>query len=287
MIDHQPTTEAIQKRYSCRTYTGTLIDPGIHSRLDTFILDNTKTPFGSRMRFKLIMATPENTKALKGLGTYGMIKGASGYILGAVEKGPFDLEDYGYAMETTILYATQLGLGTCWLGGTFTKSMFAEKISARTNETVPAVVAIGNIAPKKRLTEKIVRWGSRASTRKAWPTLFFDENIETPLTEKGADEYRTPLEMIRIAPSASNNQPWRVIRDKAAFHFLLQRTTGYYERNKKYFGMADMQRIDMGIAMCHFELTCRELDLEGAWISRELDTHMAAPQTSYLTSWCV
>ncbi|MBU0994781.1 MAG: nitroreductase [Proteobacteria bacterium] len=287
MIENQTITEAIQKRYSCRTYTGSAIDPGTRQRLDAFVLENTKSPFGSRMRFKLITATPENTKALKGLGTYGMIKGASGFIIGAVEKAPQDLEDYGYAMEAIILYATQLGIGTCWLGGTFAKSVFAKKISAGTHETVPAVVATGNIAPKKRLTEKIVRWGARASTRKPWSSLFFHENFETPIESEEAGEYQTPLEMIRIAPSASNNQPWRVVRDKTAFHFFLQRTNGYFERNNKYFGMADMQRIDMGIAMCHFELACRELNLGGEWISRAPDIQITAPQTTYVTSWGV
>ena len=29
------------------------------------------------------------------------------------------------------------------------------------------------------------------------------------------------------------------------------------------FKMADLQRVDMGIAMCHFELTCNELGIKG------------------------
>ncbi len=31
------------------------------------------------------------------------------------------------------------------------------------------------------------------------------------------------------------------------------------------FGMADMQRIDMGIAMCHFELVADEKGITGKW----------------------
>ena len=52
--------------------------------------------------------------------------------------GEKNLEDFGYTMERIILFATDLGLGTCWLGGSFTKSRFAEKISANGSERVPA-----------------------------------------------------------------------------------------------------------------------------------------------------
>jgi len=44
-----------------------------------------------------------------------------------------------------------------------------------------------------------------------------------------------------------------------------------------------LQEIDMGIAMCHFELTARELGLEGNWRQNE-----SAPEIKpweYITSW--
>ena len=50
-------------------------------------------------------------------------------------------------MEKAILYATGLGLGSCWLGGTFRRSRFAERISARSDEIVPAVASLGYPAP--------------------------------------------------------------------------------------------------------------------------------------------
>jgi len=31
--------------------------------------------------------------------------------------------------------------------------------------------------------------------------------------------------------------------------------------------MADLQRVDMGIAMCHFELAVREAGIEGRWVT--------------------
>ena len=64
-------------------------------------------------------------------------------MVGAVEPGSGDLEDYGYCLERAVLAATDLGLGTCWLGGTFNKSSFARKIDIAEGEVMPAVIAMG------------------------------------------------------------------------------------------------------------------------------------------------
>ena len=90
--------------------------------LTGFMAANAVGPLGSQAHFALVAAAPGDASALKRLGTYGFIKGATGFIVGAVRQAPNDLEDYGYLREQVILYATGLGLGTCWLGGTFTRS---------------------------------------------------------------------------------------------------------------------------------------------------------------------
>jgi len=60
--------------------------------------------------------------------------------------------------------------------------------------------------------------------------------------------------MVRIAPSASNKQPWRIVKIEGAWHFFLERTKGYGDGIIfKLLKLADIQRLDMGIAMCHFE----------------------------------
>ena len=46
-----------------------------------------------------------------------------------------------------------------------------------------------------------------------------------------------------------------------------------------------MQRLDMGIAMCHFELTAQELGLEGKWIIAEPGIRTPGELTVYTASW--
>ena len=133
--------------------------------------------------------------------------------------------------------------------------------------------------------EQLIRLGSRANQRKPWPELFFNQNFHTPLTPADAGPYREPLEMIRIAPSASNKQPWRIVKENGHLHLYLQRTKNYYKRYNRLIGMADLQRVDMGIAMCHFELSAKARQLKGEWIYEDPNLRNLPPLTSYVRSW--
>ena len=237
------------------------------------------------MRFSLVAATEKDRKSLKGLGTYGFIKGAAGFIVGAVEPGPRDMEDYGHGLEQAVLAATDLGLGTCWLGGSFTKSSFARKIGATRSETVPAVVALGYAAPGSRAGRVRQRAGSE---RRLPPEqLFWDGKPGEVLALSNAAGYAEVLEAVRWAPSASNKQPWRLIRAAETWHFCLQRTKGYGKGSAVFslLRLADLQRVDMGIAMCHFELASREHGLVGGWALDQPAFDAPPAGLEYTASW--
>lgn len=78
------------------------------------------------------------------------------------------------------------------------------------------------------------------------------------MDENEAVEFELPLEMVRLGPSASNKQPLRIIKDENTFHFFVCRNKGY--------GIAgyDLQKNDIGIAKCHFDLTIKELEIKGS-----------------------
>jgi len=282
----KPISKIIQQRYSCRTYLRQSIEKEIRKRLDAYAAVLHTGPLGGPARFALVAGKDGDLKELKGLGTYGFIKGATGFIVGATTANAKHLEDFGYLLEKIILFATDLGLGTCWLGGTFTKTSFGKKIAVREGELVPSVAAVGYIAKKPRRIDALIRRGANADRRRPWEGLFFNERFHSPLTRREAGEYATPLEMVRLAPSASNKQPWRVVKDESGWHFYLQRTSGYQERSLvKFYTVADLQRIDMGIAMCHFDLSARELSLQGHWVIDEPTIDKPDESTEYIASW--
>jgi nitroreductase len=285
MIYTRPITELMKTRFSCRVYCEDPIPPEKQQALKQAFSSIACGPFGSPVRFDLIAAEDQDRNALRGLGTYGYIKGATGFILGAVRSGQKDLEDYAYCLEQIILYATELEIGTCWLGGTFAKSNFARKISVGSDEKMPAVVSIGLIADEALARNAALRQRIGADFRLPWETLFFDEQFNRPLDREKAGAYTLPLDMVRLGPSASNKQPWRVIQSGPAFHFYVQRTKGYRNVWVKMLGVDDMQRVDLGIAMCHFELTARELGLKGRWMLQEPAIEKPDELTEYSVSW--
>ena len=59
--------------------------------------------------------------------------------------------------------------------------------------------------------------------------------------------------MVRWSPSAVNKQPWRLILDGNDVHFYEKKAKGYVDATGW-----DMQKIDLGIALCHFEIGVRE-----------------------------
>ena len=125
---------------------------------------------------------------------------------------------------------------------------------------MPCITPISYPSSRKSLIDSAMRFTAGSKNRKRWDELFFSCDFSHSLSESEAGKYTTPLEMLRLAPSASNKQPWRIVKDTNKSHFYLQHTKGYAK-----FLAYDLQRVDMGIAMCHFELTAKELGIDGKW----------------------
>ena len=286
MLFQQPITDIISQRYSCRSYRPEPIAAETQRRLQDFLAALHTGPLGAPLRFALLAASESDRRALRGLGTYGFIRGAAGFIVGAAGLGERNLEDFGYQMEVAILAATDLGLGTCWLGGSFTQSSFARKIGLTDGEIVPAVTATGYVV-KQSWYSRLVRKQVGAERRLPRGDLFFLDRFGVPLPAGAFGPYVWPLEMVRLAPSASNKQPWRILKDGSAWHFYLQRTPKYGPGSVVFnvMKLADLQRVDMGIAMCHFELTARELGLDGKWVRMNPGLEVPDERTEYVVSW--
>jgi hypothetical protein len=207
-------------------------------------------------------------------------------MVGAATVGDGYLEDYGHAMERLVLLATDLGLGTCWLGGFFTRSSFSRAIATVEGERLPAVAAVGVIPDLNAARNGVIRRRVGGDGRLPWENIFFNERFAVPLTREAAGAFAPVLDMVRLAPSASNKQPWRIVRESNAWHFFLQRTPGYNAGLAgRLLKVEDIQRVDMGIAMCHFELTARERGLPGAWAARAPRMEARDPLTEYTVSW--
>jgi hypothetical protein len=274
--------ETIEKRKSVRTYVPTELSSQTLIPLRK-IASELKGPFETPFHFELFKAQSKLMDTNEGLklGTYGVIRGANHYIAGIVEQGEHDLEQLGYVMEHLILHATDMNLGTCWLGGTFSKKTLGIQLRLKENELMPAITPVGYKADNESLLSMAMKWSAKSAIRKDWSELFFNDVSLNPFNQLETGAYDLALEMVRLAPSASNKQPWRIVKDGRNFHFFMQEN----KMTTKVMGFP-LQRVDMGIAMCHFELSTRELQLEGKWkVLEPIPFLTRQPSWQYIVSW--
>ncbi|MHB1152208.1 MAG: nitroreductase family protein [Eubacteriales bacterium] len=249
--------EIIKSRYSCRSYDGKPLDGEAEKKLSDYI-DEINQETEIKARFIYIANRPDCGAPAK-LGTYGMISGAVSFIAGICDVDEKDFAQFGYLFEKIILFATALNVQTCWLGGTFNKNDFIQTIGLNDSEYIAVASPVGVKKQKPRLFDNAVRTVTGANNRKPFAELFFEDNLSVPMNMSSAGSYIMPLETVRLAPSGSNKQPWKTIKNKDGYHFYLKRTKGYPAIR------FDIQKNDIGIAMCHFELTAKELKLKGRW----------------------
>ncbi len=267
--------EIIVKRKSVRTFLNEPLKNEDKKALQTY-MESLDNPFGIDVNFSFL-ETHDNKKAL---GTYGIIKGTVDYIGVTVKEGPMALEAVGYEMEKLMLYATDLGIGTCWLGGTFKREDFKKAMDIEEGILFPAITPVGYPKEAKSLTDNLVRFIAKGNQRKPWSELFFKDDFNHPLTTEEAEGFKDVLEMVRLGPSASNKQPWRVVRGNGSFHFYEAKNVGYSD----VFSY-DIQRIDLGIALCHFHLTAMEKNFKGR-ISLDTIPKIILPENhQYRFSW--
>lgn len=253
--------QTITKRKSTRTFTTNPINNETKILIKEYI-EKLTNPWGVKIKYTLIENHATNTT--EKLGTYGVIRNAANFITAALTDVDFGLEALGYEMEELILYLSDMEIGSCWLGGTFNRSQFTNEINLQEGEIIPIIVPIGYIAKKKTLTDNFMRKMSKGDFRKNWNEMFFNESFDKILTFEEAGSYGQVLEMVRLAPSASNKQPWRIVKEGNNYHFYEYKTPGY----SKIFSY-DIQRIDIGISAAHFSLTAKELGFSGIFLEQE------------------
>lgn len=273
----QSVIKLIQKRTSVRTYQNQPLSDAVKDKLiDYFkIVDG---PFNIPARF-VLCGSRMKVSTIK-LGTYGIIKDSPSYIIAAIKKDTMYMEELGFIFEKIVLYCTSLGLGTCWMGGTFKKGEFRKVIDLKYDEILPIVSPVGYPLQKKSLVERVMRLAAGSNNRKEFGQIFFNGDFDKPLGQRDADKYSVPLEMVRLAPSASNKQPWRIVKQDKCCHFYLVHAKGY----SKALGY-DIQKIDIGIAMCHFELTSKEFGIEGRWELKKPTINNVPENAEYIISW--
>jgi len=305
----------MKKRRSVRTFEDEPLRPADLSfvQAQTVTLGETTGPFGHRVRPDFRVVQGGRSSDGEQIGTYGVIRNAQAFVGVVVENQPEAMVDLGYLFEGFILDLTARGLGTCWLGGTFNRKTLSGRVRVNEGEVLPIITPLGYPGSHAGLQDRFMRRVAGSDRRKPFTELFFAGGFSQPLEPGAAGDWAEPLEMVRIGPSASNKQPWRVVLTPAPAragaaaaaapaaagtpaptapgapttaqqaHLYLGRTPGYVG-NKLGF---DMQRIDIGIAMLHLERAWAANGRQGSWSFEDPGLTLPDEHTEFIATFTV
>ena len=252
-------TEMIKQRKSVRTFDGRELTAADRESLVDYIsrMDN---PFHVSVDFRLLDAKEYDLSS-------PVISGANTYMAAKVKRVEHFEIAYGYSFEKACLYALSLGIGTVMLAASLSRSTFEKAMDVQEDEVLPTASPVGYPAEKRSVLERLMRKALKADDRILFSKLFFDGSFDKGLSKEAAAEgdlgvFAESLEMARLAPSAANKQPWRAVVERDRVHF-------YEYQTMKESPLGDVQKVDVGIALCHFDMSMEEAGIAGEFVFEE------------------
>lgn len=259
--------EMIKRRKSVRTFDGKPLSEAHVSAMEQHI-NNAANPFGVQVSFKLLEAQKHGLSS-------AVIVGEKWYLAAKVKRVPQCELACGYSFEEACLFAASLGIGTVMLAASLSRGAFENAMETGADEVMPVASPMGYPAAKKSIRETLMRKGLKADDRIPFEKLFFEHDFAHPLS--ASHPFAEALSMVRLAPSATNRQPWRAVVDGNTVHF-------YEYKTLKGSPLGDIQKFDIGIALAHLDLTERENGHKGKFFACK--PQLAAPEnTHYIISY--
>ena len=175
----------------------------------------------------------DNPAAFGGLRkTYGLLTGVHSYA--GLIANPGDkqaVERLGYYGELLMLHAVALGLGSCWVGGSFDRASCPFTLAE--GEEIICAISLGPVKEKNSLRESLIYGVTHRKTKTVEQMI----DIDAP----APGWFTRGMEAVQKAPSAVNKQP-------VMFSFKNGIASASVENP------GSMTLLDFGIAKLHFEL---------------------------------
>lgn len=202
------TLNELRSRHSVRSYSLDQIDPAIIQKLESEVTFINSHEAG--LNFQLVTGNPEPFKGFTR--SYGFFKNVSNFLACIVDTSfPHTLERAGYFAQQFVMAALGCGLGTCYVGGTFSREQV--KVQTHVYESIPFVVTFGYpaVSGSTVMSRLAMRMIHRNDLK---PRDFFvGGNADY---DKGMEKYpclEKMLEAVVCAPSSLNKQPVRLRLD--------------------------------------------------------------------------
>lgn len=214
--------EAVLARHSVRSYEKRSIDGEILRQLQEYIDD-----LNARSGLHMQMALGDSAPFSGLLHRIGWLAGVENYLVIVGPDGPGLEEKAGYYGEAFVLRAQQLGLNSCWVGGTYNKGKCRAEIAAGERMVLAIAFGYGKNQGKGHRTKA----------------------LDAVCIYQGSmpDWFRRGAEMALLAPTALNQQ---------AFRLELTGEKGVRAVSTR----GALALVDLGIVKYHFEIGAGEGD---------------------------
>lgn len=239
--------EAMNLRRSVRKYKSQPISRAHMDAIRWFI--NELTPLNA-IPFDIIFFEDGEliTKTFKGIANMYSKVIAPHYIAITSKEEPGHLENVGFIGEQLIFKLTALGIGSCWLGRSIDKNVFNKIAPIKTDQSHIILISFGyaeeNLSPISKRNR-----------------LNINQFVQGEIKE----DFIPILNALRIAPSAVNSQPWRIIVEENTMHLYMKTKNFISEKI-----LAKLNLVDMGIGLCHMVKTAEELGFNTCLKKHEL-----------------
>lgn len=207
--------QAINERHSVRQYIDKPISDDIKAKLTEYVAEQNKE---SGLRIQILFDEPQAFNCF--MADYGSFKNVTNYIA-LVGKKADDLDEKcGYYGEKIVLFAQTLGLNTCWVGMSYSKSKARFDISKC--EKLRLMIALG--------------YGENQG--KPHKSKSYDDVVKSTLP--APDWFKKGVNAALLAPTAINQQ----------------KSTFFYDGKCVWAkaGLGFFSKVDLGIAKAHFEI---------------------------------
>ena len=223
-VQRQRLVEAIPNRASCRSYRGAP-SYGNWASL-AYAAERYRLP-GAR----LALCRVDDALFTGTLLNMGRIVGCE-VVAAVIASGeePMGRLHAGILGEAFVLEATSLGLGSCWVSGTYRRKLL--QIPLKPEEAVLCIIAVGQPEPGAMDTKN----------RRRKPV----ERLIRGSYDRWSASLRDVAQAVRLAPSAMNMQPWQMALEEGCF----------------ILDGSDRSSLELGVALCHAELA---LPPHGPW----------------------
>jgi nitroreductase len=238
-MDNAKFYDTMFKRKSVRKYDMSPLDDKTLNDIKSFI--SNINPLISGIKTDLQVISQNDVKS------FMSIK-APHYVVVFSENRDGYLTNVGFMLQQLDLYLSANGLGACWQG----MAKPAKDIVSKSELEFVIMLAFGKPAEELYRNDR---------------SQFKRNSIEAIRDKTDFDEL---LEAVRIAPSATNSQPW---------HFDIEGTKLYANCIKlnpiKAIIMEKMNKIDMGIGLCHLSIAAKHSGKEVNFLFNEAATYNA------------